>query len=118
MKKSDRIKKNEEIAKIVSLRKRVISNFFIIYYQPASTSLRTAISVSKKYGNSVERNHAKRVVRELITPNINKYNFNIVVVIRLDFKKANYKELENSMNYLLNKINYNLYKQKQNKQGY
>ena len=117
MKKSDRIKKNEEIAKIVSLRKRVISNFFIIYYQPASTSLRTAISVSKKYGNSVERNHAKRVVRELITPNINNYNFNIVVVIRLDFKKANYKELENSMNYLLNKINYNLYKQKQNKQG-
>ena len=73
MKKSDRIKKNEEIAKIVSFRKRVISDFFIIYYQPASTSLRTAISVSK--------------------------------------------ELENSINYLLHKINYNLYKQKQNKQG-
>ena len=73
MKKENRIKKNEEIAKIVLSKQKVKSDYFFIYYQKNENITRVAVSVSKKIGNSVKRNHDKRIIRELVRPNINKF---------------------------------------------
>jgi ribonuclease P protein component len=98
MQKQYRIKKNEEIADIVTSHKRVTNKYFFTYYQPSNDSFKIAISVSKKYGNAVERNHAKRIVREIVRPNVLNYpNIRLVVVVRPEFKEATFIELRELM---------------------
>ncbi len=105
MKKENRIKKNEEIAKIVLNKQKIKSEFFFIYYQKSDTIFKAAISVSKKLGNSVKRNHAKRIIRELIRPNIKLVMpMKIVVVVKKDLFGIDFSELQKEMNLCLLKI--------------
>lgn len=98
MKKENRIKKNEEIAKIVLNKQKVKSDNFFIYYQKGENITRVAISVSKKIGNSVERNHAKRIIRELIRPNLNiVMPLNIVVVVKTKLNDVEFIKLKDEM---------------------
>ncbi len=111
MKKENRIKKNEEIAKIVLGKQKVKSDYFFIYYQKSENITRVAVSVSKKIGNSVKRNHAKRIIRELVRPNLNKFNpVNLVVVVKKDLKDVDFLELTKEMFRCLELINKRLYK--------
>ena len=87
MKKENRIKKNEEIAKIVLSKQKVKSDYFFIYYQKNENITRVAVSVSKKIGNSVKRNHAKRIIRELVRPNLKIIMpLNLVIVVKKNLK--------------------------------
>lgn len=106
MKKENRIKKNEEIAKIVLKKQKIKSDSFFIYYQKSNTITRVAISVSKKYGNAVKRNHAKRVVRELIRPEISKIVncVDLVIVVKNDFIEKTFIDLQKEMIQCLIKI--------------
>lgn len=111
MKKENRIKKNEEIAKIVLGKQKVKSDSFFIYYQKNENITRVAVSVSKKIGNSVKRNHAKRIIRELVRPNLNKFNpVNLVVVVKKDLKDVDFFKLTEEMFRCLELINKRLYK--------
>lgn len=111
MKKENRIKKNEEIAKIVLGKQKVKSDYFFIYYQKNENITRVAVSVSKKIGNSVKRNHAKRIIRELVRPNLNKFNpVNLVVVVKKDLKDVDFFKLTEEMFRCLELINKRLYK--------
>lgn len=111
MKKENRIKKNEEIAKIVLSKQKVKSDYFFIYYQKSEKTTRVAISVSKKIGNSVIRNHAKRIIRELIRPNLEKMiPSNLVVVVKKELKSVNYEKLTKEMFRCLELINKRLNK--------
>lgn len=98
MKKENRIKKNEEIAKIVLGKQKVKSDYFFIYYKKSDNVTRIAISVSKKIGNSVRRNHAKRIIREVIRPNLKKFNnMDLVVVVKKDLKGVEFEKITNEM---------------------
>lgn len=112
MKKIFRLKKNHDIAKIVQKRQRIGRDNFIVYYQQSEDEIsKIAFSVSKKYGNAVERNKAKRIARAIcskVIPNIKKMNF--VVVIKLNSKNKEYFELEQELLFIFNTIN-----KKQNK---
>ena len=111
MKKENRIKKNEEIAKIVLSKQKVKSDYFLIYYQKNENITRVAVSVSKKIGNSVKRNHAKRIIRELVRPNINKIKpANLVVVVKKDLFGVNFEKLTNEMFRCFELIEKKLYK--------
>ncbi len=111
MKKENRIKKNEEIAKIVLGKQKVKSDYFFIYYQKNENITRVAVSVSKKIGNSVKRNHAKRIIRELVRPNLNKFNpVNLVIVVKKDLKDVDFFKLTEEMFRCLELINKRLYK--------
>ena len=111
MKKENRIKKNEEIAKIVLSKQKVKSDYLFIYYQKSEKTTRVAISVSKKIGNSVIRNHAKRIIRELIRPNLEKMiPSNLVVVVKKELKSVNYEKLTKEMFRCLELINKRLNK--------
>ena len=111
MKKENRIKKNEEIAKIVLGKQKVKSDYFFKYYQKNENITRVAVSVSKKIGNSVKRNHAKRIIRELVRPILNKFNpVNLVVVVKKDLKDVDFFKLTEEMFRCLELINKRLYK--------
>lgn len=110
MKKEYRIKNNEEIASIVKKRNRVGNEYLVIYYQKGTTNSRVAISVSKKYGCAVLRNHAKRLVRETLRDKImNCSSIDIVVVVKNEFKNLKFDELSHHMDYFIKKIVKRLY---------
>lgn len=111
MKKENRIKKNEEIAKIVLSKQKVKSDYFFIYYKKSDNITRIAISVSKKIGNSVIRNHAKRIIREVVRPNLKKFSpVDIVVVIKKDLKDVDFEKIKNDMFHCFCVIEKRLYK--------
>ena len=111
MKKENRIKKNEEIAKIVLSKQKVKSDYFFIYYKKGDNITRVAISVSKKIGNSVIRNHAKRIIREIVRPNLNRISpVDLVVVVKKDLKDVDFEKITNDMFHCLNVIEKRLYK--------
>ena len=106
MKKINRLKKNHDIAEIVQKRQKFSRDNFIVYYQKTEAEIsKIAFSVSKKYGKAVERNKAKRIARSIcrkIIKEIKYYNF--VVVIKLNSKNKEYKELEQELFYIFKMI--------------
>lgn len=110
MQKQYRLKKNEEISKIVRARKRVGNNNYIIYYKEIENEKsKVAISVSKKYGKAFQRNYAKRIAREILREQIKKTkNLEFVVVIKENAKNTEFltlkDELLNMIKYMIKKI--------------
>ena len=117
MKKIYRLKKNHEIASIVLKRQRVFSEHYVIYFLYNKERLdsitinkdintKVAISVSKKYGKAFERNKAKRIVREIIRPNLSLLNNKkIVIVIKQNAKGIPFVELKQELENMIKKLN-------------
>ncbi|QVK21244.1 ribonuclease P protein component [Mycoplasmatota bacterium] len=106
MKKKYRIKKSDEIVQILKKRKTVGNKYFVIYKSENRkiTNFRYAVSVNKKYGNAVERNHIKRQVREIIQKNSsNLEKMDIFIVIKLVARELKFKEIEENIIKLLKK---------------
>ena len=90
MQKQYRLKKNEEIGKIVQKRISARGQFYTVYYK-YSDKVEIAFSVSKKYGNAVERNYAKRVMREICRDVVNYLPcVKLVIVVKKEAKKTSY----------------------------
>ena len=62
MKKEYRVKKGSEIESIMKKRLSTGNRYFVVYKKEnhENTHFRTAISVSKKFGNAVKRNKIKK----------------------------------------------------------
>lgn len=94
MKKQFRLKKNQEISKIVNLRQVTNSISFAIYHQPNDLGYaRVCVSVSKKLGIAVLRNKIKRQVREMVDK---VFDFNqskdYVIVVRKKYFDFSFQE--------------------------
>lgn len=106
MKKSYRIRKNEEFSKIIS-KKNYFSNASFTAYidNKKEETSRVGISVSKKLGDAVTRNKIKRQVRMMF---INIYDFesspyDVVLIVRSKFKEANFADNQADLEKLLKK---------------
>lgn len=68
---------------------------------------RFAFIASKKVGNSVQRNRAKRLMREVIRLHMSeiKNNIQIILIARARIKGVSYLEVEKTMMNMLNKAN-------------
>lgn len=94
MKKQFRLKKNQEISKIVNLRQVINSASFAIYYQPNNLEYtRVCVSVSKKLGIAVIRNKIKRQVREMVDK-VFEFNHSkdYVIVVRKKYFDFSFQE--------------------------
>ena len=88
MKKAYRVKTSSEIEEIIRHKNSAGSKHFVLYTKKnhGQTHFRFAVSVSKKFGNAVHRNVAKRRVREIISKLDIEDCFDVFVVIK---KNAN-----------------------------
>ena len=109
MKKSNIVKDNKEFNKIIDTGKKLVGNFFIIYYKDNDLKYsRYGISVGTKLGNAVTRNKYKRKIRMIITEN-NLYNYNkdIIILMRKQGLNKSYQELNNNLLKLIQSIKEN-----------
>ena len=102
--KSYRMKKNSQFNYVFKKGTSLKHNKLLMFYsKTTSNKPKIGIVVSKKIGKSVTRNHTKRLIRESIRLNIDKFNkkFNYVFVARAGIEKLNSTEItENILNLL------------------
>lgn len=107
MNKQYRIKKTQDIEKVIKNKKYSANPYFVIYKlnNPETSHYRYAISVSKKLGNAVIRNNIKRHIRASIrelrledNPNIDFF-----VVARTGVLKLTHNQYRSELKYLLDK---------------
>lgn len=106
MKKQYRIKKSTEIDAIIKKRQSYGNGFFVIYYKENCLNhFRFAISIGKKYGNSVKRNLMKRRIRSVFRELQDLLNNDFVVVVKPKAVYLKYSEIKNNIENLILKIN-------------
>jgi ribonuclease P protein component len=101
LKKSYRIKKNEDFQQIFRKKKSVANRQFVIYLmdKPEQKHFRVGLSVSKKLGNAVTRNRIKRYIREAIKEiKGNLYeNKDFIVIARHPVSEMDFHEVKKSL---------------------
>ena len=78
MQKCYRIKKSQEIEKVMKKGRSTANRYFIVYKYAKNDNdnFRIAISVGKKIGKAVERNKVKRYIRNVTTEHKHEMNPN------------------------------------------
>lgn len=107
MKKQYRVKKSQEIEKILNTGRYAYDTYFTVYKinNPETINFRYAISVGKKLGNAVLRNRIKRQIRAIIDSFDIDLNINIDVFIIAKKKvvEIDFLTMENSLKNLFKK---------------
>lgn len=106
MKKSNRIRKNEEFSKIIAKKHYLANASFILYFDyKKETNSRIGISVSKKLGDAVTRNKIKRQVRMMF---INFYDFenseyDLICIVRSKFLQNSFIDNQTNLEKIVKK---------------
>ena len=96
------IRKNEEIQSIIKNAKKMINNYFIVYYLKNKLSYnRYCVSVSKKIGKACTRNLYKRRIKDILM----KFNYNnscdYVIILRKSIIDIGYDKMKNELSLLI-----------------
>ncbi|HLR14315.1 MAG TPA: ribonuclease P protein component [Bacillota bacterium] len=107
MKKSYRIKKNEEFQYVFKRGKSFANRQLVMYYIEKSDQahFRLGLSVGKKIGNAVTRNHIKRCLRQSfheLKHQITK-PIDIVIIARKPTKDMSCSEIKKSLIHILSR---------------
>ena len=98
-----KLKKHSEFQRAYQKGNKYWNRYFVIYVRHTHlNSLRLGITVSKKVGNSVQRNRVKRLIRESfrqLRPHI-KIGYDIVVVGRTPASRLKCQEAQNGLAHL------------------
>jgi ribonuclease P protein component len=106
MKKQYRIKKSEEIKALVTQRKTVGNQYFVIYYQARSDdTFRFAVSVNKKWGTAPERNQMKRRARDIVARHQEEFNnIDFLIVAKANCKGIGFEKMKESLSDLFKRL--------------
>ena len=101
MKKTNIIKKNFDISKVLDSKKGYRNRYFNVYYNENNVGkYRFAVCVSKKIGNAVTRNKVKRQVKDVIDKSNLVFNSNTdyVIIIKKEINEIKYSEIKQKFN--------------------
>jgi ribonuclease P protein component len=101
------LKKNHEIEALVKSKQSVGNKHYAIYYRkdPTIQTPKIAISASKKLGKAIIRNYEKRVTREIIRLNLEKFQgFVCLVVIKIPSQGLSFEEKKQQLEFLMHKM--------------
>lgn len=84
-------------------RAQSLSLFTLVYVKNRNETVRIGFSVSKRVGNAVQRNRAKRRMRAALTPLLPRIagGFNVIFVAKPEVLEAPFSELGAQMETLL-----------------
>ena len=92
------IRKNEEIQDIIKKSKKLVNNYFIIYYLKNNYSYnRYCISVSKKIGKAHTRNLFKRRIKDILMKLEYNNSFDYVIILRKSIIDLKYDDIKNEL---------------------
>lgn len=102
--KTESLKKNYEFKKVYKWGKSVVGRYLVIYYLKNNLNYnRLGITVSKKVGNSIVRNHTRRLIKESFfqyEENLIK-GYDIVIIARVLAGKTNYFKIKKNLKRLV-----------------
>jgi ribonuclease P protein component len=90
------IKASWEFKKVTQLGTKVHTNFFIFFNLPSS-QFKLGVVASKKVGNAVARNRAKRIMRSVFSEICKNDSSTTVLIAKQEILRANYIEVKTSL---------------------
>ena len=102
------IKKNNEFKKVYKKGKSIVGRYIVVYVLNNHLKInRIGITVSKKLGNAVKRNRARRVMKEAYRLNqqMFKLGYDIIIVGRSRSVTAKMYEVEDCLQKIMSKHN-------------
>ncbi len=115
MKKRYRLKKSDEIGKIVLKKQRISSYLYNIYYLYNKEETKIAIVAGKKCGNAVQRNYLKRTMREIVRPHLSNLNkIHAVIIAKEQTIKTTFQEKAKLLNKMLLELQERIKKNEKN----
>lgn len=107
MKKKNRVKKQGDFQAIFHHRSSVANRQFIVYQLDKENQefFRIGLSVSKKLGNAVVRNHIKRYIRQVIAEEKDSISIgkDYVIIARKPCVEMDYIDFKKSLIHVLKK---------------
>ena len=103
MKFSESLKKNKDFQVVYKNGKSYANRYLVLYIRENGMDKnRLGISVSKKVGNSVERNRARRLMKEnyRFLKEHFQCGFDLVVIARAGAKEKSYHDIESALIHL------------------
>ncbi|NMB07334.1 MAG: ribonuclease P protein component [Tissierellia bacterium] len=100
MKKKFRLRKNEDFQIAYKEGKKYWNRNLILYKRKNGLDYsRIGFSINKKFGNSVERNRAKRRMREICRLNFHNFRvgYDIIIIPKKNVINIGHKELNSAM---------------------
>ena len=92
---AERIRRRAEFQQVYDRGTRLHSRFFTIFFLPNQQGAgRLGVAATKKLGGSVQRNRAKRLIREVFRRNKVAPGFDVVVIPKRDLLEASLITLE------------------------
>ena len=104
MKSSNRLKKNSDFRRVYRQGRSLSDkNLVLIYRKTGFVESRIGFSISKKFGNAVERNKIKRQLRSICAELLFdiKPGYDMIFVVRVESRQADFRQLHDSVYGLL-----------------
>jgi len=93
--RSDRIRRRAEFLQAYEQGQRIHGRLSTLFVRPNRLSIaRLGIAASKKLGGAVQRNRAKRLIREVFRRNNIVKGYDVVVVPKRELLQANLSTIE------------------------
>ncbi len=106
MKKINIVKDNRDFNRIIKNNRPFKYKDYIIYIDKKEPSIyRFGFSVGKKIGNAVLRNRIKRQIKEIVSQNNYKNDFDCIIIVGKGILNHNFKEMSDNLNFALEKLN-------------